>query len=189
ACVLRERLETLPALGLEVGRLVSSQDGRQGAANGHAPSVTVEAGCVKGQTLCPSPKRRGKPLPRTVRVAWGYAALAREVLAPPRPGTYPAAREDLHAHRRRRHHRTAGAGPRAQGGRARRALSAQLHLARTVCRRAERRVVALSASAPVAPTLVRFLNRLADLLFVMARRCDRRAGVAEVEWRPRGTST
>jgi len=68
-------------------------------------------------------------------------------------------------------------------------LSAQLHLARTVCRRAERRVVALSASAPVAPTLVRFLNRLADLLFVMARRCDRRAGVAEVEWRPRGTST
>lgn len=69
------------------------------------------------------------------------------------------------------------------------ALSAQLHLARTVCRRAERCVVALSASATVAPALVRFLNRLADLLFVMARWCERRAGGAEVEWRPRGSST
>jgi len=69
------------------------------------------------------------------------------------------------------------------------ALSAQLHLARTVCRRAERRVVALSASASVAPGIVRLLNRLADLLFVMARWCERRAGVAEVEWRPRGSRT
>lgn len=62
-------------------------------------------------------------------------------------------------------------------------LSATLHLARTVCRRAERRVVALGEIAAVDPRLVRYLNRLADLLFVMARWCNHRAGVAEVEWR------
>jgi len=61
-------------------------------------------------------------------------------------------------------------------------LAAQLHLARTVCRRAERRVVALASTESVDPRVVRFLNRLADLLFVMARWCNRRAGVADVEW-------
>jgi cob(I)alamin adenosyltransferase len=65
-------------------------------------------------------------------------------------------------------------------------LAAQLHLARTVCRRAERRVVALAETAPVEPLLVQYLNRLADLLFVMARWCNRRAGVPEVEWRAGG---
>ena len=63
------------------------------------------------------------------------------------------------------------------------ALAAELHLARTVCRRAERRVVTLGAHAPLEPRLVRYLNRLADLLFVMARSCNLRAGIAEVEWR------
>ena len=63
------------------------------------------------------------------------------------------------------------------------ALAAQLHLARTVCRRAERRVVALAESATVEPRLVHYLNRLADLLFVMARWCNHRAGVAEAEWK------
>ena len=62
-------------------------------------------------------------------------------------------------------------------------LAAQLHVARTVCRRAERRLVALALVAPVEPRLVRYLNRLADLLFVMARWCNRRAGIADVEWR------
>ena len=61
-------------------------------------------------------------------------------------------------------------------------LSATIHLARTVCRRAERRVVALAETATVDPGLVRYLNRLADLLFVMARWCNQRAGIAEVEW-------
>jgi len=65
-------------------------------------------------------------------------------------------------------------------------LAAQLHVARTVCRRAERRVVALRRQADVEPRLVRYLNRLADLLFVMARWCNRRAGVADVEWRSGG---
>src|SRR5262245_2455575 len=65
------------------------------------------------------------------------------------------------------------------------ALGAALHFARTVCRRAERRLVTLQAGAAVEPLLVRYLNRLADLLFVMARWCNRRAGVAEQEWKGR----
>jgi cob(I)alamin adenosyltransferase len=60
--------------------------------------------------------------------------------------------------------------------------AAALHLARTTCRRAERRVVGLSEHAPVAPVLVRYLNRLSDLLFVLARVANRRAGVAEPTW-------
>ena len=56
-----------------------------------------------------------------------------------------------------------------------------LHLARTVCRRAERRVVGLGADA-VEPGVIVYLNRLSDLLFVMARAVNRRAGVSELEW-------
>jgi cob(I)alamin adenosyltransferase len=56
-----------------------------------------------------------------------------------------------------------------------------LHLARTVCRRAERRVVGLGAGA-VETVVVVYLNRLSDLLFVMARAVNHRAGVSEVEW-------
>ena len=62
-------------------------------------------------------------------------------------------------------------------------LGAQLHLARTVCRRAERRLVSLLEVEAVDPRLVRYLNRLGDLLFVMARWCNHRAGMPEVEWR------
>jgi cob(I)alamin adenosyltransferase len=58
---------------------------------------------------------------------------------------------------------------------------AMLHLARTVCRRAERRVVALGP-VPADPTVVIYLNRLSDLLFVMARAVNRRAGAPETEW-------
>jgi cob(I)alamin adenosyltransferase len=64
-------------------------------------------------------------------------------------------------------------------------LAAQLHVARTVCRRAERRLVALLQVESIEPRLVRYLNRLADLLFVMARWCNQRAGASETEWRPR----
>jgi cob(I)alamin adenosyltransferase len=64
------------------------------------------------------------------------------------------------------------------------ALAAALHVARTVCRRAERRVVALDAEEHLRPEVVRYLNRLSDLLFVMARSANHRAGESEVEWRP-----
>ena len=66
-------------------------------------------------------------------------------------------------------------------------LAASLHLARTVCRRAERRVTARAAARAgaaggVEPRLVRYLNRLADLLFVMARWSNHRAGAPESVW-------
>jgi cob(I)alamin adenosyltransferase len=61
-------------------------------------------------------------------------------------------------------------------------LAAQLHFARTVCRRAERRVTALAGREAVEARLVRWLNRLADLLFVMARWVNRREGAAETTW-------
>jgi cob(I)alamin adenosyltransferase len=54
-----------------------------------------------------------------------------------------------------------------------------------VCRRAERRVVALAGLEPVDPDSVRYLNRLADLLFVMARAANHRAGVADTPWQAR----
>ena len=57
---------------------------------------------------------------------------------------------------------------------------AALHVARTVCRRAERRMVGLEP--PVDPVLVRYANRLSDLLFVLARVVNYRGGVPETEW-------
>jgi cob(I)alamin adenosyltransferase len=58
---------------------------------------------------------------------------------------------------------------------------AMLHLTRTVCRRAERAAVALGKDR-VDPVALVYLNRLSDLLFVMARAANHRAGVPEIEW-------
>jgi cob(I)alamin adenosyltransferase len=58
---------------------------------------------------------------------------------------------------------------------------ALLHLSRTVCRRAERAIVALGPDA-IDPLVVVYMNRLSDLLFVMARAANARAGAAETEW-------
>lgn len=58
---------------------------------------------------------------------------------------------------------------------------AAVHVARTVCRRAERAMVGLGADA-FEPELLIYVNRLSDLLFVMARAVNHRAGVAETEW-------
>jgi len=60
--------------------------------------------------------------------------------------------------------------------------AAGLHLARTICRRAERRIVALSRDTELAATVVHYLNRLSDLLFVLARVVNARAGVSEPRW-------
>lgn len=65
--------------------------------------------------------------------------------------------------------------------------AAAFHVARTVCRRAERSCTALDAREPLGGTALRYLNRLSDLLFVMARAENQRAGVADVPWRPRGS--
>lgn len=58
---------------------------------------------------------------------------------------------------------------------------AALHVARTICRRAERAVVSLGRGA-VEPDLLTYVNRLSDLLFVMARSANNRAGAPELEW-------
>jgi cob(I)alamin adenosyltransferase len=58
---------------------------------------------------------------------------------------------------------------------------ATLHLARAVCRRAERRIVSLGIDA-VDATILTYINRLSDLCFVLARVVNHRAGVREVEW-------
>ncbi|MBW2230905.1 MAG: cob(I)yrinic acid a,c-diamide adenosyltransferase [Deltaproteobacteria bacterium] len=60
--------------------------------------------------------------------------------------------------------------------------AAAFHAARTVCRRAERRVLSLERLAPLPDASVRYLNRLSDLLFVLARQANHRAGVGDVEW-------
>ena len=57
-----------------------------------------------------------------------------------------------------------------------------LHLARTVCRRAERSVVSLSQSSDVPAQFLVYLNRLSDLLFTLARLANHRAGVTDVTW-------
>jgi len=59
---------------------------------------------------------------------------------------------------------------------------ALLHVARTVCRRAERRVVSLSEKVELSPSVIEYLNRLSDFLFVMARVVNHREGKEEILW-------
>jgi cob(I)alamin adenosyltransferase len=63
-------------------------------------------------------------------------------------------------------------------------LNAELHLCRTVCRRAEREVTALAREEPVPPEAVQYLNRLGDAFFVWSRWASHRAGIAETLWEP-----
>lgn len=63
--------------------------------------------------------------------------------------------------------------------------AAHAHLARTVCRRAEREAVALTQDEPVNPAVVTYLNRLSDWLFALARAENAVAGVADILWLPR----
>ncbi|PWB78815.1 MAG: ATP:cob(I)alamin adenosyltransferase, partial [Candidatus Methylomirabilota bacterium] len=59
---------------------------------------------------------------------------------------------------------------------------ALFHLARAVCRRAERRMVALAQNEPLSPILIPYMNRLSDLLFTLARAVNREAGIEEIPW-------
>jgi len=63
--------------------------------------------------------------------------------------------------------------------------SAHAHLARTVCRRAEREVVALTHEEPMNPVVQTYLNRLSDWLFALARAENAVAGVADIQWAPK----
>jgi cob(I)alamin adenosyltransferase len=67
-------------------------------------------------------------------------------------------------------------------------LSAALHLSRVVCRRAERRVVTLGHLVEIPAFLIPYLNRLSDLLFVLARRANCAVGTEDVPWIPRSKS-
>jgi cob(I)alamin adenosyltransferase len=60
--------------------------------------------------------------------------------------------------------------------------AAALHLGRTVCRRAERAVVAVARHERISPAILRYLNRLSDLLFVLARAANADAGRPDVKW-------
>lgn len=62
--------------------------------------------------------------------------------------------------------------------------AAQLHVARTVCRRAERETVSLARTEPIGDLVLPYLNRLSDALFVMARYENHEQGVAEPLWEP-----
>ena len=62
---------------------------------------------------------------------------------------------------------------------------AQAHVARCVCRRAERLVVHLAENEEIDPMIVKYLNRLSDHLFTLARYLDQASGATEILWRPR----
>ena len=68
-------------------------------------------------------------------------------------------------------------------------LVSTTHVARTVCRRAERNVAALSETEEINAVLLQYLNRLSDYLFVLARLVGKELGVSEVPWRPREKET
>ena len=63
--------------------------------------------------------------------------------------------------------------------------AAELHRARTVCRRAERRTLTAGRTSPIRPEVVIYLNRLSDLLFVLARYENHSASIADIPWRAR----
>ncbi|MFQ3586751.1 MAG: cob(I)yrinic acid a,c-diamide adenosyltransferase [Fimbriimonadaceae bacterium] len=63
-------------------------------------------------------------------------------------------------------------------------LAAQLHFARSVCRRAERAVLRAAEEEELRPQLLQYMNRLSDWLFVAARTANARAGVEDVKWSP-----
>lgn len=63
--------------------------------------------------------------------------------------------------------------------------AAHLHVARTLCRRAERTTTALAEHEPIGPSVLKYLNRLSDALFVMARQENHRSGIDDICWNSR----
>lgn len=62
-------------------------------------------------------------------------------------------------------------------------IASLLHLARTICRRAERRMVAITETEKINPNLLIYMNRLGDLLFMLAREANRKKKVDEIQWK------
>jgi cob(I)alamin adenosyltransferase len=67
--------------------------------------------------------------------------------------------------------------------------AAALHLARTICRRAEREIIELAEQEKINERVIVYLNRFSDLLFVLARTANARAGENDIPWRPERGST
>ena len=65
-------------------------------------------------------------------------------------------------------------------------LVSSTHIARTVCRRAERLVISLASQAAVEDIVIKYLNRLSDYLFVLARKQGKELNIEEILWKPRG---
>ena len=66
-------------------------------------------------------------------------------------------------------------------------VASYCHLARTVCRRAERQMIALSRAEPVTAESLKYINRLSDLIFVMCRVTNKQSGYADVLWKNKRT--
>ena len=64
-------------------------------------------------------------------------------------------------------------------------LISSTHIARTVCRRAERLIINLSEAEDIEEIIIRYLNRLSDYLFVLARKQGQELGIEEIPWKPR----
>ncbi len=65
-------------------------------------------------------------------------------------------------------------------------MSTQLHLARTICRRAERSIISLLQDGGCSSNILIFINRLSDLLFALARFANKQEGIEDIPWSPRG---
>jgi cob(I)alamin adenosyltransferase len=63
-------------------------------------------------------------------------------------------------------------------------ISSQCHISRTVCRRAEREIIRLSAELFVPDTVIKYMNRLSDYLFVLSRKVLRDFGLKDIPWKP-----
>ncbi len=63
-------------------------------------------------------------------------------------------------------------------------ITSQCHIARTVCRRAEREIIRLSAELFVPDTVIKYMNRLSDYLFVLSRKVLRDFGLNDIPWKP-----
>ena len=61
------------------------------------------------------------------------------------------------------------------------------HICRTICRRAERRIIAIDLEENVDPIIIKYVNRLSDYLFVLGRKLAKDLNVNEIEWHPRNT--